>query len=864
MEIDVNLSLGRLDLDSLTLNDQKTEAPSKGTAFGSLLEPGREGSFTLPDDVRVKLVFSADVFHFRGRAVRQLKLEAVLDQGAVDVSVATAQLPGGTNVTVTGALRVEGGVPRFAGRADVVSDNLRAALEWIGAPLDGLAADRLRKGTLGTDLDVSRTKLQLTNWITVIDGTEVAGGLTLLFKDRPAFGLRVVADKINVDAYLPRVTEGKQQATVSAVGDYSKAKTNEIITRILASFDANIILEIAEARFRETLFRGLVLDTTVQSGKIAVKNFVIKDVGGASVTASGELAGTLVDPTTALDFEIEAPSATQIAKLAGLEFNGTLQRLGEFRLTSKIMGSLNFLTLNSQLAIAGGEVVVRGKVKPLEKPPGIDLALKADHLKIENILSVLVNDRRLESYDLGPGSLAVTIATTPDGNLDFDSTLAVANGQLTFAGRVDPLADNMSVDGKVSFQHPDVVRLIRVAAPGYKPMKRDLGSAKLGFRISGNAGAVNLDGVSFAAGPIRLDGSARMLLSGARPRLDADFAANEINLTKWIPVASVRRAGNVSAIPIRTDGREWSRKKIDLSLLRAVDGSLKLAVNRLVHGLNVVDDFSVKSILSAGVLSVPDLSGRMFGGQVLGTGRLVSDDPPWAEMFLKVEQVDLRAATEATSGTKTISGILDYEASLSTQGVSEYELVAALDGEGRFLVRHGEVLLGLDLPALSRELKTLNRAVDFVILAQKALNDGSTPIESLSGTYTIEKGVLRSNDIVVASPVAVGKTVALAHLPNQEIDISSRFWLTEHPNSPPVGVRNVGPMANPRIVLDVKKMQAYLLQRVVQRGILREFTDTKKTPATPIAPVQKGGKLAPPDKIEPKDALKAILRGLLK
>ena len=375
LEIDANLSLGRLDLDQLDLGSAKMETSPQGTALGPRSPSGPQEPFELPDNIRANLVFSADAFGFKGRTIRQIKLEAVLDKGVVDVSLATAQLPGGTDITVTGALQAGAAAPRFAGRADLVSDNLRTALEWIGAPLDGLSADRLRKGTLSADLDISKTQLKLTNWSMMIDGTAVAGGLTLLIRDRPAFGLRLFVDKINVDAYLPVDMARKQQVPGSFKDDFSEVQSVEIITQLLTSFDANVILEVAEARFRETLFRGALLDATVQSGKITIKDFTIKDVVGASVSMSGELAGTLLEPSAELDLQIEARSASRMAKLEGLQMTGALDRLGGFRLTSKVMGSLDVLTLNTQLAIAGGKAVVKGQVKPLKKPPGLDLAI---------------------------------------------------------------------------------------------------------------------------------------------------------------------------------------------------------------------------------------------------------------------------------------------------------------------------------------------------------------------------------------------------------------------------------------------------------------------------------------------------------
>ena len=52
------------------------------------------------------------------------------------------------------------------------------------------------------------------------------------------------------------------------------------------------------------------------------------------------------------------------------------------------------------------------------------------------------------------------------------------------------------------------------------------------------------------------------------------------------------------------------------------------------------------------------------------------------------------------------------------------------------------------------------------------------------------------------------------------MDSQFRFWLSEHPNSPPIGVRFVGPLDNPRRAVDLDGSN---VQRLVERGVLRNF-----------------------------------------
>ena len=99
------------------------------------------------------------------------------------------------------------------------------------------------------------------------------------------------------------------------------------------------------------------------------------------------------------------------------------------------------------------------------------------------------------------------------------------------------------------------------------------------------------------------------------------------------------------------------------------------------------------------------------------------------------------------------------------------------------------------------------------------------------------------------------------------------FWLE---TVTPVGVRLVGPLDNPRRVLYIEKLQPYVLQRMVQRGVLRQFDKnntlapllgggaTQQPAGQPAQPGTAEPAPAPAPEVKPEDALKGLLKGLLK
>jgi uncharacterized protein involved in outer membrane biogenesis len=862
VSVDAKISLGRLNLDEFGVfaaNEGASVAASDASRASGAVSLG--SAFTLPADVRVKVAILADAIDYRGETMRQIRADGVLEQGVVTINLLTAQLPGGTDLTVTGALHADAGLPRFIGRTDVVSYNLRNALGWLDVPLDRFAADRLRKGVFGADVDASPERVRLSKWTVDIDNTKIRGGLSLLLRDRPAFGLSLIIDKINLDAYLPAKKRGK--TVRSTVADSKPAENIAAkVTALLSSFDANLRLKVAEARFFGSLIREVALDATLQSGELLIHDLSIKDVGGAALQAGGKLTGTITQPISDINMTVVAKSVARLARLAGIEVTETVQKLGGGEFQSKILGSLDSLTLDSSLQIAGGRLDLKGVVEPLRSPVGLDLALKLVHPHMERLAALLVDGFPARRIALGPGVLTTSILTRSDLGIDIDTSLNLLAGRFALKGVVHPFAAKPAIDAQVSFDHPDVVSLIRIGAPTFRASRRAFGAVLLRSTITGSPDLLTLTGISISAGPTTLNGVGRIELGGQRPKVSLKLAADVLEVDPWLAATTVSEKGGGVVLPVRSSRRVWSRERIDLGALRTIDTTLELVARNLTYSSYIIDDFALAADLVGGKLTLKRFGGGFLGGKIVGTGRLIAADTPVAKISFRVEQADIRQVTQATASVGQVRGVFDYETALSTRGFSEFEMVSALQGTGKVSVQDG-VVEGVDLAAVSEQLKKFDGALDFLVLAKKAMNGGSTLIDRLSGSYTITDGSLLSDDIALKSKTAEGKAHAVINLSSQEMDVQSRFWFSEHPNSPPIGVRHVGSLTNPHMVLDIEKLQTYVLKRMVQRGVLKKFGGAKTSDAPPTAWGVEN-KSSALDKIKHRDALQGILKGLMK
>ncbi|MBT6137130.1 MAG: AsmA family protein [Rhodospirillaceae bacterium] len=878
--VKASLDLGRINLDALGILTNESTAPTKsvnnapGNAnLGLAPLPG----FKLPKELNGSLALTADVVTVKGGQIRQVRVETDLDQGRLRLAGLTAQLPGGSDVTLSGVLATPDGKPSFAGRADLVSDNLRAALVWLDVDVAGIAPDRMRKGALGADVKLAGEQFQLSNWTMDLDTTKLRGGLTLLMRERPAFGISLIVDKINVDAYLPpnQSASGQSAASTNAASAGSASPKDPPPSAALATalgslsgFDANLRLDIGEALYRQTAIRGTSVDALVQDGALTIRKFDIADIGGGAFSVAGTLSGAGSAPTGDLEISLKAKSATRLARLAGIETNDTLQRIGRFELRGKLTGGLESLKIKGNLKALGSSLDLIGAVKPLTVPPIFDATIAAKHPAAEKLFAIFAPGVLAPGAKLGQSTLNASLNSDNGSAISLDVALDLASVHLTAKGSYGAGSDDPALDLTLDAAHPDLVGLARVMAPKFNPAKRDLGPLKVTARVGGTARAVQISNLELITGPIKLKGKGGLDLGDGRPKLNLVLGTGRIEVDPWLPAGAPSPKVAAPAVPVKSARREWSRDRIDTSGLMAADADITLDAEQVVYGAYVIDNAKLGAILKDGVLTLNKFAGGMFGGSIVASGKLAHGSVPSVGLNLEIKQADIRKAALAASGVAKVDGVLDYQTDMSSRGASEHALVSALSGTGSILVRDG-VIEGLDLPIVSKQLDKLNRPVDFLTLVEKAMKGGTTPFKSLTASYQIKKGVLRSEDITLESPAAAGRGTAVVNLPPQEMDTRIKFWLVEYENSPPIGVRFIGPLDNPRMVLDIEKLQAYVLQRVVERGILRQFEKKSKPQtgdngttqtapaAAPTAPVEQ-------KKLTPEDALKGILKGLLK
>ncbi|MBV1797129.1 AsmA-like C-terminal region-containing protein [Siccirubricoccus sp. G192] len=212
----------------------------------------------------VSIDLSAEATSFGPLPLRRLRGAVFLEGERLTLSDVSALLPGETELEVAGATagsRIELAV-HFTGR------NLRETLAALGLDLAGTDPARLRVGEGRFRLVLQEGQAEVSDLAAVLDGSRISGAGVLRRGARPAIGLGVTMDRLDLDGLLPPMPDWPA------------------LSAQLAGFDLNLRLAVEELAWRGLGAQRATLDATLEAGKLSLRRLALR-LGELDAAASG-------------------------------------------------------------------------------------------------------------------------------------------------------------------------------------------------------------------------------------------------------------------------------------------------------------------------------------------------------------------------------------------------------------------------------------------------------------------------------------------------------------------------------------------------------------------------------------------------
>ncbi len=757
----LELALSRLDLDAML--DRAALPPSGQSANAAVVLGQTLDRLRLPDLEKFDLDFSIDALIFRDQVVRQAVLAARLAQEQLTITKALALLPGGSDVTLGGKIRdrQDQGL-QFEGSFEVASDNLRGLLQWLGMNLSHVPPDRFRKASLQSRFDVVGEQLNLTDIDLRLDVSRANGGVAMAIRERPAFGIGLAIDQLNLDSYFPLSSEREK----TSANDDGLAMAG---LRLLGQFDANIDMQVGKLTLNDLPLRGVRVEGTLQDGVLDLREASVSDLLGNDGRFTGKLQSSVDDPKVAGVVELNLRNLERLARQADFP-SEHIGRLGPIILSGLVDAEPAGVELNLTAELLEGEISLSGDLKPQEPEFGLDLAVAARHPSAASLAKRL--DWPLQSAE-GPANFEAGLKGTWAETL-LTASLDVLGGRIEVEGTAQPQSDAFAFDLGLTTSHPSLAGLVRQLAPK-QIAAEDLGPFDLSGRLTGTANNLQLSPLAAKFADNAITGRVGYKFGEDRPRFNIDFEAQSFPLAALaIGLVEPGTPDDNSFIDSR-----WSLAPIDLDFLRFADASLRVATDSLLLGGLDLSQATLEADLDDGVLDLKRLAGDFYGGDLEISGKLSTAGGLAGEATLKATNVEVGDFLEEQMGFDRLAGPVTLEAELAGEGTSEAELVASLAGNGEYrgtLTYHpndqGQALGPLS-ELLGGDASELEQVTDVVSVLADAF---SQQPGSVTGTFSVSEGVFATADTRMQGKGAEALVTGLADLPGWLVDARAAVY----------------------------------------------------------------------------------------
>ena len=341
------------------------------------------------------------------------------------------------------------------------------------------------------------------------------------------------------------------------------------------------------------------------------------------------------------------------------------------------------------------------------------------------------------------------------------------------------------------------------------------------------------------------------------PGLTFDVDIDQLDLDKYAPPAGKPAAG----------AKGGAEKPFDLTGLRALRASGRLHIGSLKVSNIKASNIRLEVKAAGGNVSMSPLSANLYGGAVNGAVSVnAAPATPQFAIRQNLSGVSIGPLLKDLADKDLLDGRGSVNLDVRTQGATVSALKRALNGGASVNLRDGAIK-GIDIAGTIRDAQA--QIASFRGQQTKPADQNKkTEFSELSGTFAIQNGVARNNDLSLKSPllrvsgagdINIGedtlnylvKASVVGTLKGQDgRNVNELRGVT-------VPVRATGPIAAPSFALDFASLVTDTVKQKAEDMVKSKIEESLfgKKPAAPVAP---GAAPAPTGRDAAKDVLKGI------
>ncbi len=726
--LDVDLEFTTIELEKWNFSSAYPAMPPSGTRFVDLgdifrrayaADEGGEG-LRFPQSLTASLHVRAPILSYGDDVLRDGVINISLLNGQLAVHEVGVTLPGATQVRAFGFIQ-DGAIPIFDGALELDTQNLRGTLTWLGIEeaLEQVPRGRLSQASLRTAVQGTPARLSFGDITATIDTASATGSAFFGLSERTAFGVDLTVDALNLDTYVPVLTDKGLRALFSGGTDDDPRKADVYgVTPVLdslkslANFDADVRVAV-NALTAGSIPNGRVgLDFGLKGGVLDIRSASFDNVAGATIWFSGSLAGFGTTPQfQGFQFDLHTDDLGRFGRAFGVGIPSSIRKLAPVSLTGVVNGGLSQADLVATAKIGGMTIQGVGQGLSLDLQPHLTLALDVSHPSFGKFMQSSGFTWPTGSTD--PGLVSLTARLAQSGTLTTIDEFKLSIGREHLVGRV--IVSNAADKPHISATFSDVA----VAFDELWPK----------------------DPTQQFSGPARSS-------------------------------SSEQGPGAVSSI--------WSDDPFDWSALAEWNGDVTVSGSRLnIRGVDV-RDFNSTITIADGAAEISQWSGYLFGARGELSLRAIAVPEPSLQGNISFAGGDFASVAAAingggSTGLNPNAGEVDFTGAFTAAGASPRALIESLSGNGTFTLHTASVGTGVAAGLLG--------AVSAAAQAESIVPGGQNTPVSVEAKLMADKGRIEIVDGALKSRSYGGAFLGVIDLPNWLVDVSGRLRLEKLPRA---------------------------------------------------------------------------------
>ena len=374
----------------------------------------------------------------------------------------------------------------------------------------------------------------------------------------------------------------------------------------------------------------------------------------------------------------------------------------------------------------------------------------------------------------------VSLAETDKNVWTTDTQIKSADLEFSFKGNVDTTKDELTYNNMNVFVSYPNFRTFTTKVMPISTINTSLsGPFTLKALTNGTLKVVRFSNAEIQIGEniLNAEGSYTTTENGL---LDVTLTTPSFDTDRyiWNDLKNVSLKDNLVKVPFKLNG------------LNNLNQHIKIKTNQFLLGDIELKNAFVDVRLNNSILTLNEIKGT-YGSDdapVELSGSLSWDGVPKLNLDLSMQKMPLNKNIIVLKGMSIGDGIFTGKAQLSATGSSPYAMLQSLSGKGDYAINNLEWIgIGLEKvePLIMRSIENKVPKSNFDKALNILLNSGKTIVESITGSYTVNKGVLHSMDAVLQGNGYSSDFQMEWRIAPKELDVSMPLSLTKRPDLPP-------------------------------------------------------------------------------